>query len=125
MLPEETSFVSQWFPKVGVFENGKWVCSQYHPYLNFYSDFGDYSVKIKVPKSYTVAATGVEKEKSLKQILQHFILSSPEFTILFGLQPMRFYTTAIFINEETEHKSRYKPMFSRNVKNILNVTSRV
>jgi hypothetical protein len=56
-------FVSQWFPKVGVFENGKWVCSQYHPYLNFYSDFGDYSVKIKVPKNYTVAATGVEKEK--------------------------------------------------------------
>ena len=57
-------FVSQWFPKVGVFENGKWVCSQYHPYLNFYSDFGDYSVKIKVPKDYTVAATGVEKVKT-------------------------------------------------------------
>lgn len=56
-------FVSQWFPKVGVFENGKWVCSQYHPYLNYYSDFGDYSVKIKVPKNYNVAATGVEKEK--------------------------------------------------------------
>src|SRR3989339_383996 len=57
-------FVSQWFPKVGVFENGKWVCSQYHPYLNFYSDFGDYSVKIKVPKDYTVAATGVENGKT-------------------------------------------------------------
>jgi len=57
-------FVSQWFPKVGVFENGKWVCSQYHPYLNYYSDFGDYSVKIKVPKNYIVAATGVETENS-------------------------------------------------------------
>ena len=57
-------FVSQWFPKVGVFENGKWTCSQYHPYLNFYSDFGDYSVKIKVPKDYTVAATGVENGKT-------------------------------------------------------------
>ncbi len=56
-------FVSQWFPKVGVFENGNWVCSQYHPYLNYYSDFGNYSVKIKVPKGYIVAATGVEKEK--------------------------------------------------------------
>lgn len=57
-------FVSQWFPKVGVFENGKWVCSQYHPYLNFYSDFSNYSVKIKVPKNYIVAANGIEKEKS-------------------------------------------------------------
>ena len=56
-------FVSQWFPKVGVYENGKWTCSQYYPNLNFYSDFGDYSVKIKVPNDYTVAATGVEKEK--------------------------------------------------------------
>jgi len=57
-------FVSQWFPKVGVFENGKWICSQYHPYLNYYSDFGDYNVKIKVPKDYIVAATGVEKDKA-------------------------------------------------------------
>ncbi|MFA7228718.1 MAG: hypothetical protein WC061_06775, partial [Melioribacteraceae bacterium] len=56
-------FVSQWFPKIGVFEDGKWVCSQYHPYLNFYSDFGDYSVNIKVPKNYTVAATGVEDQR--------------------------------------------------------------
>lgn len=58
-------FVSQWFPKVGVFENGKWICSQYHPYLNFYSDFGKYSVNIKVPQNYVVAATGIEKEKSV------------------------------------------------------------
>ncbi len=56
-------FVSQWFPKVGVFENGKWVCSQYHPNLNFFSDFGKYSVNIKVPKNYVVAATGVETGK--------------------------------------------------------------
>jgi hypothetical protein len=56
-------FVSQWFPKVGVFENGKWTCSQYHPYLNFYSDFGNYSAKIKVPGNYVVASTGVVAQK--------------------------------------------------------------
>ncbi len=58
------SFVSQWFPKIGVFENGKWVCSQYHPYLNYYSDFGDYSVNIRAPKNYIVGATGVEVRKT-------------------------------------------------------------
>ncbi|PKL81990.1 MAG: hypothetical protein CVV24_12405 [Ignavibacteriae bacterium HGW-Ignavibacteriae-3] len=70
-------FVSQWFPKVGVFENGKWICSQYHPYLNFYSDFGDYSVKINVPKNYVVAATGVQTEKlsENKSTTFHFIQS--------------------------------------------------
>jgi len=56
-------FVSQWFPKVGVFEEGKWICSQYHPYLNFYSDFGDYDVQIETPKEYIVGATGIEKSK--------------------------------------------------------------
>lgn len=56
-------FVSQWFPKVGVFENGKWICSQYHPMQNFFSDFGKYTVNIMVPKNYVVVATGVETEK--------------------------------------------------------------
>jgi hypothetical protein len=54
-------FISQWFPKVGVFENGIWICSQYHPFTNFYSDFGSYNVKITVPEKYLVAATGVNK----------------------------------------------------------------
>jgi len=68
-------FVSQWFPKVGVFENGKWTCSQYHPYLNFYSDFGDYSIKIKVPKDYIVASTGAEIEKTSdnQSTIFHFV----------------------------------------------------
>lgn len=68
-------FISQWFPKVGVFkssdkfdtsnkfENGNWICSQYFPYLNFYSDFGEYNVNIKVPKNYIVGSTGVLKQK--------------------------------------------------------------
>lgn len=57
-------FVSQWFPKVGVFENGKWICSPYYAYLNFYSDFGNYTANIKVPAGYKVASTGVEVNKT-------------------------------------------------------------
>lgn len=56
-------FISQWFPKIGVLEDDGWVCSQYHPYLNFYSNFGRYSVQITVPKNFIVASTGVEQEK--------------------------------------------------------------
>ncbi|MCX6151676.1 MAG: M1 family metallopeptidase [Ignavibacteriales bacterium] len=57
-------FISQWFPKVGVFENGKWICSQYHPFTNFFSAFGTYDVKIKIPEKFTVNATGVHKSTS-------------------------------------------------------------
>jgi hypothetical protein len=58
-------FVSQWFPKVGVFENGKWICSPYYAYLNFYSNFGNYSANIKVPNNYKVASTGVEVGRNI------------------------------------------------------------
>jgi len=51
-------FISQWFPKVGVFEKGKWITNQFHPFTNFYSDFGKFDVTISVPQNYTVAATG-------------------------------------------------------------------
>ena len=51
-------FISQWFPKVGVFEKGKWATNQFHPFTNFYSDFGKYDVTVSVPQNYIVAATG-------------------------------------------------------------------
>ncbi len=56
----------QWFPKVAVYEpagtRGRktegWNLHQYHGNSEFYSDFGIYNVRIKVPSDYTVAATG-------------------------------------------------------------------
>lgn len=54
----EFYFIAQWFPKLGVFENGKWICSQYHPYTEFYSDYANYKVTIKVPDTFIVGATG-------------------------------------------------------------------
>ncbi|MNI00277.1 Aminopeptidase N [compost metagenome] len=56
----------QWFPKVAVYEpkdtRGRttegWNLHQYHGNSEFYADFGIYDVKIKVPPSYVVAATG-------------------------------------------------------------------
>ncbi|WP_230632913.1 M1 family metallopeptidase [Paenibacillus athensensis] len=56
----------QWFPKVAVYEpagtRGRttegWNLHQYHGNSEFYADFGIYDVTIRVPSSYTVAATG-------------------------------------------------------------------
>lgn len=55
--------ISQWFIKAGVFTDGKWICSEYHPFTNFFSDFGNYDVTVTVPESYTVAACGEEAER--------------------------------------------------------------
>ncbi len=57
-------FISQWFPKIGVFEKGEWTCNQYHPYQNYYADFGDYTAKIEVPKDFKIASTGIIESTS-------------------------------------------------------------
>ncbi|MGG1878618.1 M1 family metallopeptidase [Paenibacillus cisolokensis] len=56
----------QWFPKVAVYEpvdhrdrtDEGWNLHQYHGNSEFYSNFGIYSVRIRVPENYIVAATG-------------------------------------------------------------------
>lgn len=63
----------QWFPKIAVYEpagiRGRaaegWNLHQYHGNSEFYSDFGIYSVRINVPESYKVAATGFQTKSSI------------------------------------------------------------
>ena len=50
----------QWFPKVGVWWNGAWNCHQYHATTEFFADFGVYDVKLTVPQSEVIGASGVE-----------------------------------------------------------------
>ena len=57
-------FVSQWFPKLGVFEDGGWVAHQFFANSEFYADFGSYDVRITVPTGWIVGATGVEQSRT-------------------------------------------------------------
>jgi hypothetical protein len=60
--------VGQWFPKIGVLElpgergatAPRWNAHEFHLHSEFYADFGEYDVRITVPKGYTVGATGEE-----------------------------------------------------------------
>jgi hypothetical protein len=60
----EFCFAGQWFPKVGVFEDGKWNCHQFHASSEFYADFGVYNVRITVPAADIVGSTGVLVERT-------------------------------------------------------------
>jgi len=86
----EFYFIAQWFPKLGVFKDGKWICSQYHPYTEFYSDFADYEVTINLPTDYIVGSTGQlinevvdDSVKSLtysaEKVIDFALSASPEF----------------------------------------------
>lgn len=55
-------FIAQWFPKLGVFqEDGTWNCHQFIQ-TEFFSDYGKYDVRMRVPTGWIVGATGVEGE---------------------------------------------------------------
>jgi hypothetical protein len=51
--------LGQWFPKIGVFENGRWNCHQFFRRSEFYADFGVYEVELTLPRQYEVGATGI------------------------------------------------------------------
>jgi hypothetical protein len=68
--------VAQWFPKLGVWEDegeggcavAGWNCHQFHPHSEFFSDFGVYDVRIRVPAALEgkVGATGEQEVEPVR-----------------------------------------------------------
>ncbi len=54
----ESYQVTQWYPKPAVYDKDGWHPMPYLDQGEFYSDFGNYDVRITVPSNYAVAATG-------------------------------------------------------------------
>lgn len=76
--------VAQWFPKVGVLElpgergatAPRWNVHEFHLMSEFYADWGEYDVRITVPKGYQVAAAGVEEGAPVENggmVTRHFV----------------------------------------------------
>ncbi|KKN35869.1 hypothetical protein LCGC14_0779280 [marine sediment metagenome] len=60
---QNSYFIAQWFPKPGVYEEGKgWNCHEYHLNSEFYADFAEFTVHITVPEDFVVGASGRQIE---------------------------------------------------------------
>ena len=75
--------VAQWFPKIAVLElpgergakQVRWNAHEFHYHSEFYADYGNYDVKLTVPKGYTVGAVGHEVDKPVAKgdkVTYHF-----------------------------------------------------
>ena len=77
-------FIVQWFPKLGVYENGNgWNCHQFHANTEFFSDYGAYDVTLDLPAEYAgrIGASGVlfEPEQVAEgRVRARFVAPSPE-----------------------------------------------
>jgi hypothetical protein len=57
-------FLAQWFPKIGVLEDGGWNCHQFHAGTEFFADYGVYDVRLRVPRGWIVGASGREQSRT-------------------------------------------------------------
>ena len=51
--------VGQWFPKLGVWQDGAWNAYPFHANAEFYADFGTYDVTLHLPAGYVTGGTGL------------------------------------------------------------------
>ena len=58
-------FIVQWFPKIAVWWKGGWNAHEFHPWTEFFADYGVYDVRLTLPKrGFVVGATGRLQERT-------------------------------------------------------------
>ena len=57
--------IAHWFPKIGVLEDDGWKASQFHSHTEFFADFGRYDVRLTVPSTWVLGATGREASREV------------------------------------------------------------
>jgi hypothetical protein len=64
---EQSYQITQWFPKPAVYDRTGWHPMPYLDQGEFYSEFGNYDVRITLPANYVVAATGDLQESNERE----------------------------------------------------------
>ena len=59
--------ITQWFPKVAMYDVNGWQAFNYLDMGEFYDNFGDYKVSITLPSHYIVGASGILLENEQEE----------------------------------------------------------
>lgn len=128
-------FIAQWFPKIGVLEEKGWNCHQFHAASEFFADYGTYDVRITLPSSFTIGATGEHREHvdngdgtTTHRFVQHSVhdfawTASPDYlkhTEIFEFLPGR--TTEITLLYQPYHR-HLKGRYLQAVRNAIHFCS--
>lgn len=94
--------MTQWYPKPAVYDIRGWHPMPYLDQGEFYSEFGNYDVRITLPDNYVVGATGTLQTKSEYDFLLERVAA----------------TKAFFKGEETELTRNDFPKASKKMKTL-------
>jgi hypothetical protein len=81
--------ISQWFPKIAVYDVNGWNQIPYLDQGEFYSDYGNYDVSITLPKNYLVAATGNLQNETEMEWLKNRAMSKLKKTDEFDAKEIK------------------------------------
>lgn len=94
---DDTFFmVGQWYPKLAVYDRGRWDNEPWHANAEFFHDFGDYEVEISAPSEYVIAGAGLPVGQSTNPdgTLRHSFRSTNVTDYAFAASPYFLTKTA-------------------------------
>ncbi len=56
--------VGQWYPKLAVYDRGRWDNEPWHANAEFFADFGSYDLTVTVPEGFLTGGSGVRLDTS-------------------------------------------------------------
>jgi len=132
---KDNYFIAQWFPKMGVFQNGQWNCHQYHASSEYFADYGTYDVRITVPSQFVIGATGEHRGQTANEdrTITHFFYQHSVHDFAWTASPRLLEykedyefipgkTTEITLLLQPEHK-KLKDRYMNAVKNAIKYSS--